>query len=64
MTSRDLGALRLIKRPQTGQPARQFHGLLDGAPYTVAAKTDILKTFRRLGWVPPSEVTRDADSYK
>jgi hypothetical protein len=29
--------------------------LLDGKPYTVAAKTNIRETFRRLGWVGPEE---------
>lgn len=29
--------------------------LLTGKPYTVAAQTNILNTFRKMGWVPPSE---------
>ena len=39
------------------QPRRpaQFLSLLDGKPYTVAAKTNIRETFRRLGWVGPEE---------
>lgn len=35
--------------------------LLTGKPYTVAAQTDIVKTFKRMGWVPPSEVKSIAD---
>lgn len=27
----------------------------DHAPYVPAAGTDVLATFRRLGWTPPSE---------
>ncbi len=40
--------------PQPRRPA-QFLSLLDGKPYTVAAKTNIRETFRRLGWVGPEE---------
>ena len=28
--------------------------LFEGAPYISAAKTDISKTFRQYGWIPPS----------
>ena len=38
-------------------PARQ--GLLDpNWQYTPAAETDILATFKRMGWVPPTEARR------
>ena len=30
--------------------------LLQGKPYTPAVKTNILETFKRLGWTPPSEL--------
>jgi hypothetical protein len=33
--------------------------LLDGKPYVPQANTNILETFRRLGWVPPSERLND-----
>lgn len=29
--------------------------LFDHQPYTPAVSTDVLATFRRKGWVPPSE---------
>lgn len=29
--------------------------LLDGAAYVPAVKTDVRETFKRFGWVPPSE---------
>jgi hypothetical protein len=37
----------------------QPHYLLDGKIWTPSVKTDILKTFRKFGWVPPSEVKND-----
>ena len=30
--------------------------LLQGKPYTPAVQTNILETFKRLGWIPPSEL--------
>jgi hypothetical protein len=35
--------------------------LLQGAPYISAAKTDILKTFKQYGWVPPSTLKEQLD---
>lgn len=33
--------------------------LLEGKPYVPAAKTNILNTLRKLGWVPPSEAKQN-----
>lgn len=33
-------------------------------PYTPAAKTDVMATWRRAGWVPPSETTEYQDKWK
>lgn len=41
-------------RPRGQAPARPV-SLLDGKPYTVAAKTNIRETFRKMGWVGPEE---------
>ena len=30
--------------------------LLQGKPYIPAVQTNILETFKRLGWIPPSEL--------
>lgn len=35
--------------------------LLEGAPYVSAAKTDIVKTFKQYGWVPPSTLKEQSD---
>ncbi len=32
--------------------------LLDGKPYVPAARTNILDTLRKFGWVPPSEARK------
>nr|AMP48347.1 hypothetical protein [uncultured bacterium] len=32
--------------------------LLTGKPYVNAARTDIVQTFRRFGWTPPSEARK------
>lgn len=29
--------------------------------YTSAAETDVLRTFKRLGWIPPTEIKRLAE---
>lgn len=29
--------------------------LLDGKVYTPSSKTNVMETFRRFGWTPPSE---------
>lgn len=34
--------------------------LLQGMPYTPAVKTNILNTFRKFGYVPPSEAKGDS----
>lgn len=34
--------------------------LLTGKPYTNAAQTNILATFKKIGWVVPSEARRGA----
>jgi spore coat protein CotF len=36
--------------------------LLQGAPYVPAAKTDITKTFRQYGWIPPSTLKEQQDA--
>lgn len=41
-------------RPKGREVARPV-SLLDGKPYTIAAKTNIRETFRRMGWVGPEE---------
>ena len=46
--------IQQAQKPQPLRPA-QFLSLLDGKPYTVAAKTNIRETFRRLGWIGPEE---------
>lgn len=33
-------------------------------PYTHSSKTDVLKTYRRHGWVPPSEQAEFQDKWK
>lgn len=62
--------MHLIKTKRASKPAErttqeqeeidQTLTLLTGKPYTNAAQTDITKTFRRLGWVVPSEARRGA----
>lgn len=34
------------------------YGLLEGQDYVPATHTDIVKTFRKFGWVPPSELKK------
>lgn len=46
------------KEKQPQQP--QY--LLDGKPYTKSVATDISMTFRKYGWVPPSEVKHDRNA--
>ena len=36
------------------------HRLLDGMPYTPAAKTDVTKTWTKYGWVPPSKLKEES----
>lgn len=43
-----------------GKVKRQVLGLepktlLEGKPYVPATRTDVLATFKRFGWTPPSE---------
>lgn len=40
---------------ENGETIRRALTLLTGKPYTNAARTDIVETFRKFGWVPPSE---------
>lgn len=35
--------------------------LLDGAEYIPSAQTDVQKTWRKFGWVPPSESKEKTD---
>jgi hypothetical protein len=34
------------------------------APYVPAAGTDVLATFRRLGWTPPSEIEQIQEKWQ
>lgn len=45
-----------MNKSKKQKPQPQY--LLDGKPYTPAAATDIRNTFRKFGWVPPSEVRK------
>lgn len=48
-----MSKLTVVKKPQpSGAPAKT---LLTGKPYTPAAKTDVLRTFKAFGFKPPSE---------
>jgi hypothetical protein len=51
-----LPTLVIHTRPQP--PASPPTTLLAGKPYTSSAETNVLATFRRFGWVPPSEQRR------
>lgn len=42
---------------QDNKYERRF-GLLDGQDYVPSTHTDITKTFRRFGWVPPTELKK------
>lgn len=33
-------------------------------PYVTAAKTDVMQTFKRFGWVPPSEQQEYQDKWQ
>lgn len=37
---------------------------MDHKPYTHSSKTDVLATFRRLGWTPPSEIKEYQDKWQ
>ena len=53
--------LKLFTVPGTqAQPTKPVSILDPRFKYTPAAKTDILKRFRAMGWVPPSEKREDA----
>lgn len=45
--------VRLVERDEA--TIQRELTLLTGKPYTNAAQTDIMRTFKRFGWVPPSE---------
>jgi hypothetical protein len=47
--------LRLRAVDKTAQPTKPVTLLNPQFKYVPAAKTDILKRFRDMGWVPPSE---------
>ena len=50
--------LRAVQPPITKQP--EPLNILDSRfKYTPASKTDIVKRFRAMGWVPPSEKKGD-----
>lgn len=44
--------LEAINMTQIAEPV----SLLDGKKYTSAAATNVMATFRQLGWTPPSEL--------
>lgn len=46
--------LKVIKGRQHEKVEQQLT-LLTGKPYVNAAKTDVMQTWRKFGWVPPSE---------
>ena len=52
-----LPTLVIHTRPQPS-PAAPPATLLAGKAYTPAAETNVLATFKRFGWVPPSEQRR------
>lgn len=41
--------------PKTDKKVEQELTLLTGKPYVCAAQTDVVATFKRLGWRPPTE---------
>ena len=46
-------SVKLVVRSE--QEVERELTLLTGKPYTNAAKTNIVETFKRFGWRPPSE---------
>ena len=42
-------------KKENAQLVGQKLTLLTGKPYVNASKTDVVQTFKSLGWVPPSE---------
>ena len=49
---------QLVIHTRLQPPANPPTTLLSGKPYTSSAETNVLATFRRFGWVPPSEARR------
>ena len=46
----------------TKTPYKPDKGLLQGHPYTPAAKTDVTETWRKFGWLPNDKTRRTSDS--
>jgi len=46
--------LKLVKSKPPSNVAQQM-SLLTGKPYVLAERTDVVRTFKQHGWVPPSQ---------
>ena len=57
-TTRSVFKQEEVMKKKEKQP-QQPQYLLDGKPYTKSVATDISQTFRKYGFVPPSEAKND-----